>query len=235
MSGKKRDAVVKPEGVAASPIAGTPHGKSRANLALHHLFAACRFTSRIGEVERENSDQPFGEFWEEILQNALGVATLSVASIECYANELFFEGDAISPSVNPVAAVVIAEELDNVPILRKYRAVLAIRTGKGLEMGRSEVQNACELIRLRNAVVHFRPEWFSEQDKHDKLSKRLKTKFETSVFLPEEPVFPRAWASHSFAVWAIRSTIAFLEHFYAEAGIPNPLAQFKEQLQITSR
>ncbi len=36
-----------------------------AHFALHHLFAACRFAARIEEVERENSGQPFGAFWEE--------------------------------------------------------------------------------------------------------------------------------------------------------------------------
>ena len=208
--------------------------KSRTNLSLHHLFAACRFASRIGVLERENANQPFGAFWEEILQNALGVATLSVAAIECYANELFFEGAAISSALNPVAAAVIAETLDGEPILRKYSAVLAIRTGKHLVTGISPVQGADALIKLRNAVVHFRPEWFGEQDKHEKLSKLLQHKFQTSTFLPNEPVFPRAWASHSFATWALRSTVSFLEHFHNEAGMKNPLAPFKGQLSALS-
>jgi len=32
----------------------TMTAKSRTNLALHHLFAACRFATRIGEIEQEN-------------------------------------------------------------------------------------------------------------------------------------------------------------------------------------
>lgn len=36
--------------------------KVRTNLALHHLFAACRFTARIHEIENENLGEPFGEF-----------------------------------------------------------------------------------------------------------------------------------------------------------------------------
>src|SRR6267378_2950147 len=87
----------------------TATAKSRTNLALHHLFAACRFTARIGEIEEQNKSQQFGAFWEEILQNALGVVTLSVASIECYANELYFEGSAISTVLNPVAVELIAD------------------------------------------------------------------------------------------------------------------------------
>ena len=215
-------------------ITTTATGKSRTNLSLHHLFAACRFTARIEEIEQANAGQPFGSFWEEILQNALGVATLSVACIECYANELFFEGTAISSSLNSVATAVIAEALDSESILLKYSAVLAIRVGKQLDMGVLQVQGANALIKLRNSVVHFRPEWSGEQNKHDKLSKLLRYKFETSSFLPNEPIFPLAWASHSFAVWALRSTIEFLEYFHAEVGLSSPLAQFKDQLSVLS-
>lgn len=204
--------------------------KTRTNLALHHLFAACRFASRIEQVERDNSGQEFGAFWEEILHNSLGVATLTVASIESYANELYFEGSIITPVLNPVAAQDIAELIDSEGILQKYSTALAVRVGKRLDFGIQPVQNADALVKLRNAVVHFRPEWFDEQDKHDKLSKILQHKFKPSALFPNEPMFPRAWASHDFATWALRATVAFLEHFYSEAGVECPLSKFKAQL-----
>jgi len=204
--------------------------KSRTNLALHHLFAACRFATRIGEIERQNLSQPFGSFWEEILQNSLGVATLSVACIEGYANELYFEPSAIAPTLNSAATALVAELLDNESILRKYSAALTFRCGMSLDFGVQPVQNADALIKLRNAVVHFRPEWFGEQERHEKLSNILQHKFKTSPFLPNDPVFPRAWASYDFAIWALKSTVAFLEHFYNQAGIECPLNQFKSHI-----
>lgn len=212
------------------PVKLTATATSRVNLAIHHLFAACRLSMRVSEVEKQNLGQQFGEFWEEIFQNALGVATLSVASIECYANELYFEGSAISPSLNPAAASEISELIDRENILRKFSVALAIRRGKRLNFGILAVQNASALITLRNAVVHFRSEWFSEQDKHDKLSKVLMHKFRGSPFLPGESLFPRAWASGEFAEWALRSTVAFLEHFYGEAAIDCPIAKAKTRL-----
>ena len=209
--------------------------KSRTNLALHHLFAACRFAARIGEIERQNRSQPFGSFWEEILQNSLGVATLSVACIEGYANEFYFEfyfePSAIAPGLNPAATDLVAELLDKESILRKFSAALTFRSGKPLDLGVTPVQNVDALIKLRNAVVHFRPEWFEEQDRHEKLSKILRCKFNASpFFLPEEPFFPRAWASHDFATWALKSSVAFLEHFYGQVGIDCPLKPFKSHL-----
>ncbi len=208
--------------------------KSRTNLALHHLFAACRFAARIGEVERANAGLPFGDFWEEILQNALGVATLSVACIECYANELYFEGSVLSSTLTPGAATVVAELIDSETALRKYSAALAFRTGQPLDFGVAPVQNANALVRLRNAVIHFRPEWFEEQQKHDRLSKVLQHKFAASPYFPNEPLFPRAWASHAFAVWALRSTVSFLEYFCNQAGLDSPVIHQKARLTVLS-
>lgn len=211
-------------------VTATATAKSRTNLALHHLFAACRFAARIGEIERQNQSQPFGSFWEEILQNSLGVAMLSVTCIECYANELCFEPSTIAPTLNPAATALVAELLDNEAILRKYSAALTLRCGAPLNFGVQPVQNADALIKLRNAVVHFRPEWREEQGRHDKLSKILQHKFKTSPFLPNEPVFPLAWASHDFAIWALKSTVAFLEYFCGQAGMDCPLNPFRAQL-----
>jgi len=204
--------------------------RTRTSLALHHLFAACRFAAVVAQDEHKNSGRPFDGFWDEILHNSLGVVTLTVASIESYANELYFEGSIVTPALNPAAAAELAEE----SILRKYSMALAVRTGKRLDFGIIPVQNANALIKLRNAIVHFRPEWFDEQDKHVKLSKILQHKFKPSAFLPDEPIFPRAWASHDFAIWALRTAVQFLDHFYSEAGVLSPIEKFKPQLRELS-
>jgi hypothetical protein len=192
---------------------GTATLSTCAYLGLHHLLAACRFASRIAELELENSGRPFGAFWDEILHNSLGVATLTVASLESYANELYVEGSIVTPALNPAAAQEIAELIESASILQKYSTALAVRVGKPLDRGIEPVQNAHALIKLRNAVVHFRPEWSHEQDKHDKLAKILRHKFKPSAFFRNQPTFPLAWASHDFAVWALRTTVEFLEYF----------------------
>lgn len=211
---------------------GTGTGRTRMNLALHHLLAACRFAARTHELERRNFGQPFGGFWEEILHNSLAVATLTVASLESYANEMYFEGSILGDSLSPAAAAEISTLIDRESVLKKYSLALAIRAEKRLNLGSSEVQNADALIKLRNAVVHFRPEWFGEQQSHEKLSRQLQHRFQPSPFLPNEPLFPRSWASASFAFWAVQSSVAFIKNFYAEIGLPCPLDQFDEQIAL---
>jgi hypothetical protein len=208
--------------------------KSRTGMALHHLLAAARFAARIGVVERENVGQPFGDFWEEILQHALAVATLSVACVEGYAHELNFEQPELPPRRKTDATGVSDDSEDRDPILRRYAEIHALRTGERLDLGAAEVQGVDALIRLRNAVVHFKPEWFEEEERHAKLSGQLRYKFEGSPFLPGERLFPKAWASHSFAVWALRSTVGFLDHFYGQIRQPCPLAPFKVRLTTLS-
>lgn len=187
---------------------------------------------RVSEVERQHLGQQFGEFWEEIFQNALGVAILTVASLESYANELYFERSAIGPSLNPVAVSAISELIEREKILRKFSIALAIRKEARLDLGLKAVQNVDALIELRHAVVHFKSEWFNEQVKHDKLSKQLKGKFIGSPFLQPEPPFPMAWASGAFAEWALRSTVTFLDDFYAEAGIDCPIANVSTRARL---
>lgn len=205
--------------------------KTRTSLAPHHLFAAARLVKRIDEVEQEYKGEPFGPFYDEILHNALGVAMMTVASLESYANELYFEGSAIVPALNRAFALEFQEIADREPVLRKFSLILAIRSAKRLDRSCPEVQSVDALIKLRNAIVHFRPEWFGEQDEHAKLSIRLRNMFVASPFLANEPLFPTAWASASFANWALRSTIQFLRYFYAEAGLEDPLQKFISRVE----
>lgn len=101
----------------------------RMNLALHHLFAACRFAAQVRKIEAGNASAPFGEFWEEILHNSLAVATLSVAALESYANEFYADNLHRVPGLNEIAIGSIGELVENASILKKFQVALAIRSG----------------------------------------------------------------------------------------------------------
>jgi hypothetical protein len=214
------------------PLGGSSSAtaRTRTNLGLHHLFAACKSSARLTSIEQENIHQPFGAHWEEILHEALSVAVLTCAALESYANELYFEGQAFDGVLSREASAQLTSLVDRQSVLSKYSFALAIRNGRSLGMHADPMQSAKALIKLRNAVVHFRPEWFGEDADHAKLSRLLNTKFEHSPFLKGEPLFPRAWASADFSRWALRSTVAFLDHFYQVADLPSPLAKFRTRL-----
>lgn len=208
--------------------------KTRMNLALHHLFAACKAAARLQKVEAANLGQPFGPFWDDLLHEALSVSLLTVASLESYANEFYFEDAALHGTVNPVAASLISAMAESESILSKYDLAMTLRRGVRLDKGMSYVQDVDALIKLRNAVVHFQPEWHGAEAKHESLSKKLKHRFDQSPFLPNAQLFPAAWACSSFAEWALTSTKVFLDRFCLDSGISNPLTQFKDRLTDTS-
>ena len=220
--------------VVTGTASATATARCRTNLALHHLFAACRFAAQIGRIEHDNVGEPFGEFWEEIFQYSLGVVTLSVASLESYANEHMVDGGLSNGSLPSKATESIASLIDREPILRKFNFLLEVRTGRSLDFGTNVVQCADLLVKLRNAVIHFRPEWDDEAISHAKLSSRLENRFMRSPYFQNETLFPRAWATHSFSVWALQSTIAFLDHFAQESGIDSKLGPFRERFSLYS-
>ena len=217
-------------------ITATATPSSRMNLGIHHLYSACKAVARIETTEQAHKGQPFGEFWTEILHDSLVVATSSVAALESYANELYFEGKFISPALRGPAAEQVAGLIDKESILKKFALALALRADKRLDLGSPPSQNVDALIKLRNLLVHYRSEWSHEQTAHDKVAKALQHRFARSTFISEhEPLLPKAWASHSFASWAVGSVYQFMEHFYTEASLENPLSRRKEHLQELSR
>jgi hypothetical protein len=205
--------------------------RTRMGLGLHHLLAAARFASRVQEVEQANQGRELGNFWDEIFQYSLGVSTSCVACLESYANELYFEGAHKAPNVSDTALTILADLVGSKPLLQKFSIALALRINRPLDQGQGPVQDIAALIKLRNAIVHFQPEWFDAQAEHAKVSRLLTHRVQASPFLPDEPLFPRAWASAHFAQWAVRSTVQFLVEYYSQAGLPDPLKQFRDRIE----
>src|SRR5438132_97564 len=69
----------------------TAHASIRVNLAVQHMLGAARLSRSTGMIEHDHAGDPFGEFWEEIFHFASASIFASVAALEAYANELFFD------------------------------------------------------------------------------------------------------------------------------------------------
>lgn len=232
------------EGKAALSISAEATLRLKHNLAIHHLFAACRSVGIIGKVEHDHvaAKDQFGDFWDEILQHSLVVATLTVAFLEANANDLYFDGkldDAIRAAPGIEATI---DMIHRKGVLDKYDIALQANTGNKLPRGDQSVQDVEALINLRDRVIHFKPEWSGAPGLHEDLSKQLNYKFERSPFLlHEENLFPIAWASHSFARWALQAAVTFVQNFHASYGKPSPLDlaphqdfPFRKKLELLS-
>jgi hypothetical protein len=156
---------------------------------------------------------------------------LSVAALEAAINEFYLEvQDKSHIGVGEVTAdqcVVMGElweEIDQFSILKKYELALAFCGRDKLDRGAEPFQSAAALIDLRNALVHFKPEWDHSLDRHLLLHERLKNKFaDCALSLRAEGKmlwFPHACMGLGCANWAVESARRFANHFAISMGIP---------------
>lgn len=209
------------------------HGtaRTRMNMSLPHLLSACFFSRAVCDLEGANLGKRFGSFWQEILAHATASIFLTVASLESYANELFADRDKNFPNIPSEILLKLWELYDQKPILEKFDLALLLRTAGSVDRGCSPAQDVYLLIRLRNALVHFKPEWFGEQEEHAKLANQLAGRFTRSPFFGvDEPLFPRGWATHGCTAWAIGSAVDFIDTIERQAGLASRLDKFRARL-----
>lgn len=206
-------------------------GRTRTNLSIPHLFSACSFSRRVRELEEQNSGQKFGSFWEDILANATATVLLTVAALESYVNEIFADHEANFQGVRTEVLVKLWDVYETKPLLDKVDLVLLLREKGSIDRSRSPAQDVGLLIKLRNALTHFKPEWFDEQEEHAKLSAQLSGRFLSSSFFSDiEPIFPRGWASHGCTAWAVESVVSFIREFEKQGDLQRRLEKFETKL-----
>lgn len=210
--------------------------KTRHTLSLHHVMAACRFATMVKKLEEENNGKEFGDFFHEIQQHAMAVTMMSVAALESYLNELCFEGQLLLKNGVSKDMANYLDSIENKPTLEKYSLIFKFVKKQKLKKDAAYWENADILIRVRNNITHFSPNWYGEKGKHLNLSDDLKRKnIKHSPFLVNEAqLFPLAWASRSFCIWALQSTINFIDCFHKQFGTPSEWKQFEESLSELS-
>ncbi|HEV7889127.1 MAG TPA: hypothetical protein VGP08_00740 [Pyrinomonadaceae bacterium] len=205
--------------------------KMRSNLSARHMLAAAYFSRKAGEVEIVNIGMPFGDFYDEIAWSVTAAIFFSVAALEADANEIFIDAHMNLPEYDKELLDTIWEMIEKKTILEKYEMALFLKRKKRFDKGVSAYQDVDGLIKLRNALVHFKAEWSDEKKEHKKIEARLKGKFQLSPFLAgDTEFFPKSCMSHGCAEWAVKTALTFRESFSNEAGLKNGFAAFMPQL-----
>lgn len=204
--------------------------RQRSNFAVQHMMAASRFARLCYEVERDNAQSAFGPFYDEIIHYVTATVLFSVASIEANINETFTDirdGLIVIDGLDINLLSEVWSLIEGKPILEKYQFALVLKKKSRMNTGYQFYQYASTLIKVRNAFVHFKPEWLGEQEEHENLGKALSGKFELSPFLAEsDPIFPMRCMTYGFAEWAVESSLEFTKSFSQQAELPNRYASF---------
>ena len=86
--------------------------------------------------------------------------------------------------------------------------------------GENPYQDAFRLVRLRNALVHYKPEWDTSLNEHAKLESSLSGCFPESPFSHKnDAFFPKRCLGHGCAEWAVKNVITFMSNFQERLGV----------------
>jgi hypothetical protein len=205
--------------------------RQRSAFAVQHMMAAARFSRMCGEIEIANQHQPLGDFFDSQIGAVSATVMLATASLESNINEYLCEPDDVFPNLSGESPNALVKLLEQKSILEKYQAVLSFRGVAEYPAGEPPYQDVDALIKLRNALVHFKPEWHDEQELHRKIEGRLKGRFEINPAIGENGVFfPQQCMSYGCTRWAVNTSLAFMKNFSERSGLPYRFENFTSRI-----
>ena len=109
----------------------------------------------------------------------------------------------------------------HVKILLKYQHALLVVGKPALPKGENPYQDADNLVHLRNALTHYKPEWDNALKMHADIRARLEGKFAVNPLAPDAHLwFPDRCLGSGCAKWAVGAAEEFVRAFCERLGIP---------------
>ncbi len=199
----------------------------KTNFSDHHMLSAAPFARQSAIIEKSYKDGITDELRAEHRAYVTGAIIVSVASLEATINEVFIsarDNDNLFKGFDPTIPKVLAKlwSLDVVKRSRffeKCRFVLEVAEKEAYDQNKSPYLEVDYLIKLRNALVHYKPDVDTNLDYHKKLENWLKSRFNINPFSHDnDAFFPKKCLGHGCAEWAVQSSIKFIEDFYNRMG-----------------
>ncbi|MBD1829111.1 hypothetical protein NDI47_05870 [Microcoleus vaginatus GB1-A2] len=207
-------------------------------LSFSHIKAAAHFAKLSYEKEDKYDDsQPSSELRDEHRSYVIGSIITAVCYLEATINELFTNVEYIfrSNEWSPDLAEKMNEEWANerrLQLIEKYEKALYIVKSESFDRGAEPYQSAASLISLRNALIHYKPEWIGtgesyNQTLNEKLRQKLENKIKKLNPMTREGslFFPHRCLGYGCAKWAVESSLNFSNEFFSKIGLPSNLDQ----------
>jgi hypothetical protein len=183
----------------------------------------------IEHAQRGTADAPVEAELDEHRSCALGAVIMAAGALEASINELF--ADVEDGNTDKVGAILedqravttmgrLWPDIEGRPILRKYQTALSLCGLAQLDQGSPIFQDVDNVVRLRNALMHFKPEWDDDRSVHQGLERRLRGKFGENPMVAVGSVwFPHRCLSAGCAEWACQAVRTFVDDFSAQLKI----------------
>lgn len=211
-------------------LSGNVSARVKHNFSRQHFSAAKFFTEECKALEDSLSD-PSETEKSKLRAYVTGAVFSAVAALEASINELYLE--AKDNNLNTLAGLSNSDilaltsdwdttDVESREILEKYQNGLSTIDKPVFDKGGPPFQDVDSLVKLRNVLVHYKPEWDDEAREHGKLKSRLIGKFPLNPFALDSSLwFPHQCLAAGCSRWAIESTEKFMTEFCLRMGIPN--------------
>lgn len=198
------------------------------------LWSAKDFAGLADAIEKRCGDGP--RFDIEHRARVIAAVMAAVGFLEAMVNELFqdaadehgTDGDGYIAPLTPRAREFMQESwlesrLGFEPVLNKYQLLLVFAERPKLDPGAQPYQDAAQLVLLRNAVVHYKPESVAADVDH-RFTRSLRGKFPDNALMAGSG--NAWWPDHALgagcAQWGFRGAKAFADTVSNDLGIsPN--------------
>jgi hypothetical protein len=158
---------------------------------------------------------------------AIGAVIAAASYLEAAINELYLEAVDRNRNTFPPERLRLAElmshvweDVEQMTVLAKYQVALTLAEVQPYPKGENPHQAVDGLLRLRNALVHYKPEWDTELEEHRRLEERLGKRFKQSrLSSPRQAFFPHRCLGHGCAAWATTTALGFYRDFMVRLGL----------------
>ena len=222
---------------------------TRTYFSIQHLESAALFARNAYDIEKNYN----GIFSVELFSQHRAYVTGSILSsaffLEAAINELFADtvepNSEIAKKIDPTTFQMLGKMWNlGVPrtagftILQKYEIALSVAQKQVFDCGKAPYQDVGLLVRLRNSLVHYEPEWiktpssddFGPDDIH-KYEKGFTGKFLVNPLAGQgNPFYPDKCLGYGCAEWAVNSSINFADDFFLRMGLLPPYDHVRNRL-----
>jgi hypothetical protein len=222
---------------------------SRTYFSIQHIQAAALFARNAYAIEKNYDGVFSGELFSQHRAYVTASILSSVFFLEAAINELFADtvesNSEIAKKLNQTTIHLMAEmwklevpRTANYKILKKYQIALVLAQKQIFDLGAPPYQDVNLLVKLRNGLVHYEPEWvknpasddFGSDDIHT-FEKLLNGKFLANPLTgPGNPFYPDKCLGHGCAEWAVNSSVKFADDFFSRMGLLSPYDHVRNRL-----
>jgi hypothetical protein len=226
--------------------------KIRVYFSRSHLLSAAFFTRQSFSIEDKRSEflspgipRAPEHLIDENRAYVIGSIFSSVSFLESLINEFFADaGDDESQNrlsgLDVESIKVLAETWKIIEfkqsIPEKYQLALLLNGKEIFDSGPSNMKDVSLLINLRNALIHFKPEWLTEKEDWKEIPTKWENKFGSNkitlckLVSGKAPYFPDRLLGHGCAQWAILTSIKFADDFYERMGLIPSYNEIRQRL-----